>query len=88
MKDTAVKKPGRACDETLRSNACEQILEAAASCFAEHGYADAIRSSSRKARLGKGTITAISPASRTFPGRADRVIAHDGERIDDAIQGH
>src|SRR6266550_3584123 len=89
MKDTAVKKPGRACDETLRSNRCEQILEAAAKLFAEHGYADGdTQLLAEKLGVGKGTIYRYFPSKRElFLAAADRVMRMMRERIDDAIQG-
>src|SRR6266581_7749599 len=88
MKDTAVKKPGRACDETLRSNRCEQILEAAAKLFAEHGYADGdTQLLAEKLGVGKGTIYRYFPSKRElFLAAADRVMRMLCQRIDVRIE--
>ena len=89
MKDIVVKKPRRTCDETLRTNRCEQILEAAAKLFAEHGYADGdTQLLAEKLGVGKGTIYRYFPSKRElFLAAADRVMRMMMARIEASIKG-
>ena len=83
MKDTLVKKPRRTGDEALRTSRCEQILEAAAKLFAEHGYADGdTQLLAEKLGVGKGTIYRYFPSKRElFLAAADRVMRMLRERL-------
>src|SRR5947208_6610139 len=88
MKDTLVKKPRRTGDEALRTSRCEQILEAAAKLFAEHGYADGdTQLLAEKLGVGKGTIYRYFPSKQeVFLAAADRAMRMLHEQVDSSVK--
>jgi AcrR family transcriptional regulator len=88
MTNATVKKSRRPVDETLRANRNEQILDAAARLFAQHGYADAdTQLLADKLRVGKGTIYRYFPSKKAlFLAAADRVMRQLREQIDARIK--
>ena len=87
MKSPPAKKSCRIVDEVLRASRTEQILDAAARLFAEHGYADAdTQLLADKLGVGKGTIYRYFPSKRElFLAAADRVMRQLREQIDISI---
>jgi AcrR family transcriptional regulator len=89
MKDTAEKKLRRPVDPALCARRQEQILEAAAKLFAEHGYANAdTQLLAEKLGVGKGTIYRYFPSKEeVFLAAADRAMRMLHERVEAGIQG-
>src|SRR5215472_6086736 len=89
MKVTADKKLRRPMDEDLCARRREQILQAAAKLFAEHGYADAdTHLLAEKLGVGKGTIYRYFPSKEeVFLAAADRGMRMVCERVDASIEG-
>jgi AcrR family transcriptional regulator len=89
MKSAALNRPRRQADESLRTNRCEQILDAAVKLFAKHGYTDAdTQLLADELGVGKGTLYRYFPSKRElFLAAADRVMQRLRERIDGCIQG-
>src|SRR3954447_835730 len=87
MKQAAVKKPRRSGDEALWASRQEEILEAAAKLFAEHGYADTdTQLLADKLHVGKGTLYRYFPSKRElFLAAADRGMCKLCEYIDAEI---
>src|SRR2546430_155159 len=76
MKPTAAKRPGRPVDQDRCARRREEILEAAARLFAEHGYADAdLQVLADTLGVGKGTLYRYFPSKQDlFLAAADRVM--------------
>jgi AcrR family transcriptional regulator len=89
MKETTEQKPRRLADEALRASRREQILEAAAELFAEHGFVDAdTQLLAEKLGVGKGTIYRYFPSKQeVFLAAADRVMRKLRERVETAVAG-
>jgi AcrR family transcriptional regulator len=87
MKNTTQKKPRRAADEGLWESRREQILDAAAKLFAEHGYADTdTQLLADKLGVGKGTVYRYFPSKQDiFLATADRVMRKLREQVDASI---
>src|SRR5437763_486528 len=88
MKNATIKRPRRPVDETLRASRTQQILDAAARLFAQHGYADAdTQLLADELGVGKGTLYRYFPSKKAlFLAAADRVMRQMRERIDASIQ--
>src|SRR5882672_4454159 len=86
---SVVKKPGRPADLELWTSRREEILEAAAKLFAEHGYSETdTQFLADKLGVGKGTLYRYFPSKRElFLAAADRVMCLLSERVDAAIEG-
>src|SRR5438309_8855627 len=89
MKNLVEKKVRRPTGDALWVSRQEQILEAAAKLFAEHGYADTdTQLLADELGVGKGTLYRYFPSKRDlFLAAADRVMRHLREQIDAAIEG-
>src|SRR6059058_4216308 len=87
MKSPGIKKPRRPVDQALWANRTQQILDAAARLFAEHGYADAdTQLLADELHVGKGTIYRYFPSKRElFLAVADRAMHRLREEVDAAI---
>src|SRR5579862_239626 len=88
MKTSLPKRPLRPADHDLRAARTEQILDAAARLFAEHGYADTdTQLLADKLGVGKGTIYRYFPSKKSlFLAAADRVMRQIREEIDNSIK--
>jgi AcrR family transcriptional regulator len=88
MKQTADKKPRRPASEALWTSRREQILAAATTLFAEHGYADTdTQLLAEKLGVGKGTLYRYFPSKRAlFLAVADRVMRCLHQCIEDSIK--
>jgi AcrR family transcriptional regulator len=80
----AERRPDRPCADRR-----EEILEAATSLFAEHGYTDAdTQALADRLQVGKGTIYRYFPSKRElFLAAADRVMVRLRARVDATIAG-
>lgn len=89
MKPATLKKPGRPIDEAHWANRQEQILDAAARLFAEHGYEGAdTQLLADELGVGKGTLYRYFPSKKDlFLAAADRVMRQMRLQIDAAIEG-
>jgi AcrR family transcriptional regulator len=89
MKNTAERKPRRSTDEALWASRQEEILDAAATLFAKHGYADTdTQLLADKLGVGKGTLYRYFPSKRDlFLAAADRVMRKLRQEIDASIAG-
>src|SRR5947199_8789919 len=89
MKNPTAKKPGRPIDQALWDNRTQQILDAAARLFAQHGYADTdTQLLADELGVGKGTLYRYFPSKQDlFLAAADRVMRRLRECIDAAIAG-
>jgi AcrR family transcriptional regulator len=87
MKPTIVKKPPRAVDEALWASRQEEILEAAARLFAEHGFADTdTQRLADELGVGKGTLYRYFPSKEAlFLAAVDRAMHRFREYIDSRI---
>lgn len=76
-------KPGRPPDEALQARRREEILDAAAKLFAEHGYPDTdVGSVAAHLGIGKGTVYRYYPSKRDlFLAAVDRGMARLHETI-------
>src|SRR6266571_502765 len=88
MKETAEKKPRRAADDTLWASRQEEILEAAARLFAEHGYADTdTQLLADELGVGKGTLYRYFPSKQDlFLAAVDRVMHRMTDQIETTIR--
>ena len=79
------KKPDRELAERRR----EEILDAAARLFAEHGYSETdTQVLADELGVGKGTLYRYFPSKRElFLAAADRVMRQLREHIDDSLDG-
>jgi AcrR family transcriptional regulator len=84
---TIVKKVGRPIDQERCAQRREEILEAAATLFAEHGYADTdTQLLADSLGVGKGTLYRYFPSKRDlFLAVADAVMRKMSERVDAAV---
>ena len=89
MRSVAEKKPRRPTSDALWASRQEQILEAAAKLFAEHGYADTdTQLLADKLGVGKGTLYRYFPSKEDlFLAAVDRVMRKLRQTIDDRIAG-
>jgi AcrR family transcriptional regulator len=87
MKHSAARKPRRPADEQLWASRQEEILEAAAKLFAEHGYADTdTQLLADELGVGKGTLYRYFRSKRDlFLAAADRVMRKLLQEIDTGI---
>jgi len=88
MKAIVDKKPGRPPDDALRASRTEQILQAAAELFAQHGYAGTdTQVLAEKLGVGKGTIYRYFPSKEDlFLAAADRVMRQLRAQVDQSIK--
>lgn len=89
MKATVVKKPGRPVDPELGLRRREEILDAAARLFAEHGYSETdTQVLADELQVGKGTLYRYFPSKeQLFLAAVDRVMLKLRAQIDLAIDG-
>jgi AcrR family transcriptional regulator len=89
MKETAEKKARRCSDEALWASRQEEILEAAAKLFAQHGYADTdTQLLADELGVGKGTLYRYFPSKQDlFLAAADRAMHQLRRQIDERIAG-
>jgi len=87
MKETVEKKPRRCADDTLWAARQEEILEAAARLFAEHGYANTdTQLLADELGVGKGTLYRYFPSKQDlFLAAVDRVMHRMRHEIDSSI---
>jgi AcrR family transcriptional regulator len=88
MKSTTERKTRRSSDQSLWATRQEEILDAAAKLFAEHGYADTdTQLLADKLGVGKGTLYRYFPSKQDlFLAAADRVMRKLLMRIEDSIK--
>src|SRR5262245_45838205 len=84
-----LKKPGRPADSSLRARRKEEILEAAARLFAEHGYSDTeTQLLADRLGVGKGTLYRYFRTKRElFLAAVDRVMRRLSQEVDDSMAG-
>jgi AcrR family transcriptional regulator len=100
MKTATQRGPGRPASKAIRIRREEEILDAAAKLFAEHGYADASTQTLADAlEVGKGTIYRYFPSKKAlFLAAIDRLmhqlyvaidacVARVGDPVDRIAQG-
>jgi AcrR family transcriptional regulator len=89
MKNASLKRPRRPSDETLSANRREEILDAAAQLFAQHGYADTdTQLLADKLGVGKGTLYRYFPSKEAlFLAAVDRVMRDLCREVDTCIAG-
>jgi AcrR family transcriptional regulator len=89
MKNVTEKKPPRPSSDDLGAARREQILEAAAKLFAQHGYAETdTQLLADELGVGKGTLYRYFPSKRDlFLAAADRVMRKVVHEIDTSIEG-
>jgi len=87
MKMDAAPKPRRQADAERTAFRQEQILDAAATLFAEHGYSDTdTQLLADRLRIGKGTLYRYFPSKRDlFLAVADRVMRQMRQQVDAAV---
>jgi len=87
MKTAASRKPGRPPSAAIRAKRREEILDAAAKLFAEHGYADAnTQLLADTLGVGKGTIYRYFPTKESlFLAAVDRLMRGLTEAVDRSI---
>src|SRR5260370_29907464 len=87
MKQTTIKKPQRPSDEALWASRQEEILEAAARLFAQHGYADTdTQLLADELGVGKGTLYRYFPSKEAlFLAAVDRAMHRFRDYIDSRI---
>jgi AcrR family transcriptional regulator len=87
MKVTAIKKPRRPADEALCAAREQEILDAAVTLFAKHGYADTdTQLLADKLGVGKGTLYRYFSSKRDlFLAAADRVMRMLCSQIDASV---
>jgi AcrR family transcriptional regulator len=88
MKGTVAKKSPRAADSALWASRREQILDAAATLFAQYGYADTdTQQLAETLGVGKGTLYRYFPSKEElFLAAVDRVMCRLREAIDGAVE--
>lgn len=84
----AGRRPGRPPNPAIRTRREEEILDAAAKLFAEHGYSDmATQALADELGIGKGTIYRYFPTKRDlFLAAVDRMMRQLTARVDEATQ--
>ena len=89
MTTAAHTKPGRPTSAAIRARREEQILEAAAKLFAQHGYAEmATQALADTLGVGKGTIYRYFPSKEAlFLAAVDRAMRQLHLAIDARISG-
>ena len=89
MSDATIagRRPGRPPNPEIRSRREEEILDAAAKLFAEHGYSDmATQALADELGIGKGTIYRYFPTKRDlFLAAVDRMMCQLTVSVDEAI---
>lgn len=83
----AGRKPGRPPNPEIRSRREEEILDAAAKLFAEHGYSEmATQALADELGVGKGTVYRYFPTKRDlFLAAVDRMMSQLTANVDDAV---
>ena len=83
----AGRRPGRPPNPEIRSRREEEILDAAAKLFAEHGYSDmATQALADELGVGKGTIYRYFPTKRDlFLAAVDRMMSQLTASVDHAV---
>lgn len=89
MTTTTKKKVGRPPDEALRERRQEEILDAAAEIFAQHGYLTTdVQQVADALEVGKGTIYRYYPSKeQLFLAAADRGMQRLKETVDRSGEG-
>ena len=89
MKQPPAKKPRRPSSESLWASRQEEIVEAAATLFAQHGYAEAdTQLLADKLGVGKGTLYRYFASKEdVFLAAADRVMRLLHEQVVSSIEG-
>ncbi len=89
MTVSTIKKTRRPADQDLCARRHEEILDAAARLFAEHGYSETdTQLLADQLGVGKGTLYRYFPSKRElFLAAADRVMNRLREHLDAGIQG-
>src|SRR5437868_14314436 len=84
MKNATIKRPRRPVDETLRASRTQQILDAAARLFAQHGYADTdTQLLADELGVGKGTLYRYFPSKQAlFLAAVDRFMVELCQQVD------
>src|SRR5437588_1530486 len=87
MKQATEKKPRRPSGDEHWKNRCEEILEAAARLFAEHGYANTdTQLLADELGVGKGTLYRYFPSKQElFLAAVDRVMHRMRHEVDASI---
>ena len=87
MKTATARKPGRPKSEAIRARRREEILDAAARLFAQHGYADAnTQLLADTLGVGKGTIYRyFATKEALFLAAVDRLMRRLTESVDQSI---
>jgi AcrR family transcriptional regulator len=86
MRTATKSRPGRPADDALRDRRQDEILEAAAELFAQHGYPEATTEMlADKLAVGKGTIYRYFPTKRDlFLAAVDRMMHRLLDTIEEA----
>src|SRR5262245_2940847 len=89
MSPSVEKKLGRPVDPALRSRREDEILDAAAQLFAEHGYAKTeTQMLADRLQVGKGTIYRYFPSKQElFLAAVDRAMVCLGNYVDERLEG-
>src|SRR5215831_8763673 len=87
MENTVSKRPGRPPDPELWQRRREEILDAAATLFAQRGYSDTdTQVLADTLGVGKGTLYRYFPSKRElFLAAVDRVMRRLRERVESNI---
>jgi AcrR family transcriptional regulator len=87
MKTATARKPGRPKSEAIRARRREEILDAAAKLFAQHGYADAnTQLLADTLGVGKGTIYRyFATKEALFLAAVDRLMRRLTESVDQSV---
>jgi len=90
MNSTTKKGPGRPKDVLLPERRTEEILDAAAKLFAEHGYRNTdMEYVAQALKIAKGTVYRyFSSKEELFLAAADRGMRRAGEFVDASIDRH
>src|SRR5947209_2208293 len=89
MRTAATKRPRRPADPALWARRQEEILKAAVSLFAEHGFSDTdTQVLADKLRVGKGTLYRYFPSKEAlFLAAVDRVMRKLRACVDASMSG-
>jgi AcrR family transcriptional regulator len=84
-----LKQSGRPADAALRERRCEEILETAATLFAQHGYSGTdTQVLADRLGVGKGTLYRYFRTKRElFLAAVDRVMRRLRQEVDDSVAG-
>ena len=87
MSPSAKKRPGRPKDALLPERRKEEILDAAATIFAQHGYRNTdVEYVAQALKIAKGTIYRYFPSKEElFLAAADRGMQRAGDFVDESI---